>query len=261
MSLRRSRIAIAAVMSSSLLVGLAVAGSSGAATPDTAVETSVATTPDSAAETSAPSAPETAAVEILPPDESWGGLTRGEWEARVVATVRQHARGRQPVLRHDRGTLRIRTVRAGLLPAEPNFERRRTHLCGRRGHSDLCAPGGQRVLYRRATAVLRANRGRVAGVRRRWTDGWTDRGSASTGRKSPTWTPIGPTSPLFTLTFPENNVAGRRARCGAGRWRRATASSSPRRRLASTRSSHRARALGVRCRAKAPSPSSLKHPR
>jgi hypothetical protein len=82
MSLRRSRIAVAAVMSSWLLVGLGVAGSSGAATPDTAAETSVATMPDSAAETSAPSATETADVEILPPDESWGGLSRGELDAR-----------------------------------------------------------------------------------------------------------------------------------------------------------------------------------
>ena len=46
MSLRRSRIAVAAVMSASLLAGLGVAESSGATTPDTTAETSGATTPD-----------------------------------------------------------------------------------------------------------------------------------------------------------------------------------------------------------------------
>jgi hypothetical protein len=73
---------ITAVMSVPLLSGLGVAGSSEATIPDTTAMTSVATMPDSAAETSAPSATETAEVEILPPDESWGGLTRGEWDAR-----------------------------------------------------------------------------------------------------------------------------------------------------------------------------------
>jgi predicted peptidase len=49
----RSRIPIAAVMSASLVAGLAVAGSSGATTSqDTAAETTVATTPDTFAETS-----------------------------------------------------------------------------------------------------------------------------------------------------------------------------------------------------------------
>ena len=82
MSVRCSRIAVAAVMSSSLLAGLAVAESSGATTPDTAAETSGATTPDSIVEASAPATSESADVEILPPDESWDGLTRGELDAR-----------------------------------------------------------------------------------------------------------------------------------------------------------------------------------
>ena len=88
MSLRRSRILLAAVTSGSLLAGLAVAESSGATTPDTVAETTVATTPDTAAETSA-TTPDVAAVEILPPDESWGGISRGElvaeWWQRVLA--------------------------------------------------------------------------------------------------------------------------------------------------------------------------------
>jgi hypothetical protein len=62
----RFRALLAAGMSTSLLAGVAVAESSGATSPETSVATS----------------PETAALEILPPDETWGGATRGEWDAR-----------------------------------------------------------------------------------------------------------------------------------------------------------------------------------
>ena len=95
MSLRRSRILLAAVMSSSLLVGLAVAGSSGATTlgdtgsetsvvttSETVTETSVAATADTVADMSVATTPDMVALEILPPDESWAGLTRGELDAR-----------------------------------------------------------------------------------------------------------------------------------------------------------------------------------
>src|SRR4051812_2601800 len=60
MSVLRSRALLAAGMSTSLLVGLAVADSSAATSP------------------------EAAALEILPPDAEFGGATRGEWEARSV---------------------------------------------------------------------------------------------------------------------------------------------------------------------------------
>ena len=66
MSLLRSRALLAAGMSASLLAGLAVAEPSGATSPETSVATS----------------PETATLEILPPDETWDGATRGEWGAR-----------------------------------------------------------------------------------------------------------------------------------------------------------------------------------
>jgi hypothetical protein len=78
----RARILLVAGMASSLLAGLAVADTGGAATPDTATDTSVATTPDAVADTSVATTPEAAAVEILPPDELWGEATRGEWDAR-----------------------------------------------------------------------------------------------------------------------------------------------------------------------------------
>ena len=70
MPLRGRRILVAAVVSASLLAGAGAAGSSVVATSDTPPDTSVAATAASAA------------VEILPPDEPFAGLTRGEWDAR-----------------------------------------------------------------------------------------------------------------------------------------------------------------------------------
>ena len=61
---------LAAVTSALLASGLGVAGSSVVATSDTIPDTSVAATAEGAA------------VEILPPDEPFAGLTRGEWDAR-----------------------------------------------------------------------------------------------------------------------------------------------------------------------------------
>jgi hypothetical protein len=80
MSLRRSRIPTAAVVASSLLAGMAVAETSSATTPDTVAETSVPATPDTVAQTSATTS-DAVGVEILAPDESWAGLTRGELTA------------------------------------------------------------------------------------------------------------------------------------------------------------------------------------
>ena len=74
MSLLRSRALLAAGMSAALLAGLAVAESSAATSPDTTVGTPP--------ETSVATSPQTAALEILPPNEAWGGATRGEWDAR-----------------------------------------------------------------------------------------------------------------------------------------------------------------------------------
>src|SRR5262245_31161809 len=74
MSGAHRRIAIATVMSASLLTGLAVADTTVATTPeDTIVETSV----------TAATSPENAGVEVLPPDASYDGLTRAEWTARA----------------------------------------------------------------------------------------------------------------------------------------------------------------------------------
>jgi len=61
-------------MSASLLTGLALAETTVATTSeDTIVETSVV----------AATSPEEASVEVLPPDESWTGVSRAEWTARA----------------------------------------------------------------------------------------------------------------------------------------------------------------------------------
>ena len=93
MSLRRARILFAAVVSSSMLACLAVAESGSATTPVTVTDSSTAiaapitesSEPISGrvAESSVAATPEDAAVEILPPDEPWAGLTRSEWEVRA----------------------------------------------------------------------------------------------------------------------------------------------------------------------------------
>jgi hypothetical protein len=74
MSQQHRSIAIATVMSASLLTGLAVADTTVATTPeDTIVDTSVV----------AAATPEEASVEVLAPDESWAGVSRAEWTARA----------------------------------------------------------------------------------------------------------------------------------------------------------------------------------
>jgi hypothetical protein len=80
MSRRRARILFAAVMSS-VLAGLAVADSSSATTPDTVTESSESAS-DTVVGSSVPATTEGAAVEIRPRDELWAGVTRAEWEAR-----------------------------------------------------------------------------------------------------------------------------------------------------------------------------------
>jgi len=70
----RFRALLPAGMSAALLAGMAVAESSAATSPDTTVGTPP--------ETSVATSPQTAALEILPPNEAWGGATRGEWDAR-----------------------------------------------------------------------------------------------------------------------------------------------------------------------------------
>jgi hypothetical protein len=80
------------MMFASLVAGLAVAESSGATIPHADSETSVSSAPATVADATVAIAPATVAdtsvpseltaVEILPPDASWAGATRGEWAAR-----------------------------------------------------------------------------------------------------------------------------------------------------------------------------------
>jgi dienelactone hydrolase len=81
----RVRVRLAAV-SSSLLVGFAVTGTGVASPPDsTVVDDTTAAVPESivvAGTAAASSTPGSAAVEIVPPDEPYGGATLSEWGAR-----------------------------------------------------------------------------------------------------------------------------------------------------------------------------------
>ena len=55
----------------------------------------------------------------------------------VVAMGSQLSRGHQPMGRHDGATLRIRAVRASVLPHRDRSRGRGIHVCGRRGHCDF----------------------------------------------------------------------------------------------------------------------------
>jgi hypothetical protein len=202
MSLRRSRIVIAAVMSVPLLIGLGVAGSSEATIPDTTAVTSVATMPDSAAETSAPSATETADVEILPPDESWAGLTRNEWEARTWQWMLS-------------------------FPADlfPNFDET-GQRCGygqsgpvlfMTGGNGTCVVAEGTAIYVLmagviCSTVLPASFGRTEDELRACAaeelDAITDFHANIDGQEVTDLVSYRIGSPLFTVTFPENNVFG-----------------------------------------------------
>ena len=217
MSLRRSRIAIAAVMSSSLLVGLGVAGSSGATTSedtvtdanvtptsDSVVEASVAATPDTAAETSVPATPGSAAVEILPPDESWGGLTRGEWDARSWQWVFSMPEDVSP---WDDTT----GERCGYGQVGPIF-----FVTG--GPPQTCVVTAGTAIY---VAVANAecstvepppwfgrNEDELRACATGWADGVTDLQARVNGQDVANLDAYRMSSPLFTITLPEDNVLG-----------------------------------------------------
>ena len=65
----RAGIPAALIAASVLIVTTGVSANSAARAGSTVAETTTATTP------------EAAELEVLPPDESWGGATRGEWDA------------------------------------------------------------------------------------------------------------------------------------------------------------------------------------
>ena len=149
------------------------------------------------------------------------------------SVVDEHARRRQP---EPRAELRIWTVRACLLPAvRPRTRGGGLHVCGRRGHGDLCvrtaawcAQPSRASREAGSSGDLRTSCGRAP--RESWTNRQTATSSiASTGKKSPIWTPTG------SLHRCSRSLSRRTTSLGSSRaWRRRcpspTASSSPRHR-------------------------------
>jgi hypothetical protein len=181
----------------SSLAGLAVAETGVATTP----ESSVATTPESSVATT----PETAAVEILAPDESWGGLTRGEWDARAwQCSVSQPDSVDPSLLTTDTG--------CGFGQSGPVFFLRRsgavpcvvaegTAIVVKVAGSE-CSTVEPPPYFGRTEDELRACA--TASV----SDEVTDLQARVNGQEVADLDAYLTTSPLFTLTFPEANRYG-----------------------------------------------------
>jgi hypothetical protein len=184
--------------------------------------------PDSAPESSAPSA---ADVEILAPDESWGGLTRGEWDARSWQRVLSFPR-RQSLGSTGRGTLRVR--QSGpvffLLPTENEITcmlAEGTAIWVNVANTE-CSTVEPPPFFGRNEEELQACASAEI-------DGVTDYEARVNGEDVANLAAYRTASPMFTLTLGENNVwdlePGVAQAVSEG-----SASSSPHRRQAATRS-------------------------
>ena len=170
MSLRRSRVAVAAVLSVLLLAPEPVAQSSGATAPDATPETTGTTTPDSIVEASAPATSESADVEIPPPDESWDGLTRGELDAQYWQSVLSFPEEINPWF--DPTGERCGYGQSG--PVFTLVPSRGDHLRGRRGHGDLGDGGLQQCASRAPPPYFGRNEEELRACASEAIDGATD---------------------------------------------------------------------------------------
>ncbi len=207
MSLGRSRTSAAVMVSAVVLAGLVVAESSGATTSeDTVAETIVAITSGTAAETSAETSSETAELEILPPDEPWDELTRDEWNARFWQRILSlpednHPWGNTPGERCGYGQSGSVFFLTG--PADE------TTTCVVAAGTAMfvfvwgaeCSTVEPPPFFGRTEEELRA-------CARAYTDGGTDLEVRINGQDVADLDAYRATSPLFTITFPRDNLLG-----------------------------------------------------
>ena len=178
---------LAAGMCSSLLAGVAVG------------ETSVAT------------APVAAAVEILPPDEPWAGATRGEWDARWWQWAVSMPEEVNP--NFDTSGERCGYGQSGpvfFLPGNVVGEEPAEITCVvAAGTAIYVQRGGHRVLdgraSRRSSGELRTSCGHAPP--QRWIEA-TDFQARVNGQDVADLDAYRTESPLFTLTFAEDNIFG-----------------------------------------------------
>ena len=160
------------------------------------------TTPDTAVRARAPRR-RTDSAEVrrfLPPDEPWGGLTRGEWDARSMAMGSlSFPEDINPWGDTTGRTLRIRAVRASVLPFDTGRETRITCVVAEgtaiwvNVANIECATIEPTPFFGRTEEELRA-------CATEHIDGVTDYQARVNGRMSPNLDAYRTASPLFTLT-------------------------------------------------------------
>jgi hypothetical protein len=196
-------------MSSSLLAGSAVAESSGVITPDTTAQTSGTATPDSIIDATAPATSETTALEIVPPDQPWGGLTRGDWTARMYQWQVSLPEGVNPYLDAtgescgygQSGPLFFLSGSALSEPAEFTCVVAAGTAIYVVPASTNCSTVEPPPYFGRTEDELRS----CASKAMDWN---TDYAARVNGQEVADLESYRTSSPLFTLTFPENNIFG-----------------------------------------------------
>jgi hypothetical protein len=177
---------------------------------ETVSESSVATTTGTVAETSVVTTPEAAAVEILPPDEAWAGLTRGEWDARWYQWTVSMPVDVNPAV--DATGERCGYGQSGpvfFLPANwtesASVERTCVVAEGTAIHASPatvnCSTLEPPPFFGRTEDELRA-------CAAAWLDDATYYQARVNGQEVADLDSYRSSSPLFTLTFPENNLFG-----------------------------------------------------
>ena len=226
MNTTQHRPSITAIVATAVAVA-ASGGSIGAgATSSTAadaVQTSVSATSDAVAATSVASSTEIAAVDILPPDQPWDGLTRGEWDARwfqwtvslpvdvnpaLDTTGERCGYGQSGSVFFLPGNADPSAAEGGdIFAQEPPQPVERTCVVAEgiaiyaNPVSFDCSTAEPPPFFGRTEDELRA-------CAHAWLDKATDYQASINGHDVGDLEAYRSSSPLFTLTFPENNLFG-----------------------------------------------------